>query len=87
MDLLENKDLAIEKILPKETKDVRNLKDIWAYYNDQLINQTKLYSDSKLKRMAFSLNKFTENYTDMSNTNFGVFVELKTCLTNNNLIT
>lgn len=64
----------------QETQCIANLKEIWAYYNSQIINQTKYFSELKMKRMANQINSYVKRFNSDMNDSFGLFVNISTKL-------
>ena len=54
------------------------MKDFWAYYNSQLISQTKQFSELKMKRMKNCVDKFFENFSHGFNTKLQILMDLQT---------
>lgn len=69
-DLSKDKKLAKKHMLPevtfflifKETENVANLKEYWAFYNSQLISQAKYFCKLKMKRMHQQIGEYTKDF-------------------------
>lgn len=76
-----DKELAIKYMLPivrhqfnlevtkQETSQVEHVKEYWAFYNQQLLDQTKVFAQNTITRMKTQAGRFikvtTENYANL----------------------
>jgi hypothetical protein len=59
---------------------ISNMKETWAYYNSQIVSQTRYFSQLKMKRMSDQLSTYIKNFNNSTNKSFGLFIELTTKL-------
>ena len=59
---------------------VSNLKETWAYYNSQVLNEAKTYSQLKMTRIADQMNTYIKEFNKLMNKSLGVFINMSTKL-------
>ena len=78
--LLSDKSIALKYMFPKETKDVKNLRDFWAYCNSQISLELREYGHMKVKRMNDQIGAYIEGFNRKINKTLSLFVDLQTRL-------
>lgn len=78
IELLNSPILSKAYMLPKETKDLENLKDFWGLFNSQVEKETQEYCRLKFMRVAEHLNNYVSELNQRINTNMSVFIDLHT---------
>ena len=71
--LLQDKTLAKSYMFPKvnftnnfqETLQLKSLKETWAYYNRQVVEQSETFFQLKIKRMRHQINEYVTRFSDL----------------------
>ena len=78
-DLLKNKNLALEKMLYKETNNVNNQKQMYGFYLNRILTENERMKNINAERHLKDTLKVIEKETDL-------IADFLTCLADNNMV-
>lgn len=76
--LLADKQTALKYMFPKDTQDVKNLRDFWAYCNAQISSELREYGLMKIKRMNDQIGQYIEGFNSKINRTLTIYIDLQT---------
>jgi len=76
--LLADKQTALKFMFPKDTQDVKNLRDFWAYCNAQISSELREYGLMKIQRMNDQIGQYIEGFNSKINKTLSIYIDLQT---------
>lgn len=78
--LFQDKATALKYMFPKDTQDVKNLRDFWAYCNALIGSELREFGHMVINRLQSQLGAYVEGFNRKLNKTLSLFIDLQTKL-------
>lgn len=78
--LFQDKATALKYMFPKDTQDVKNLRDFWAYSNALIGSELREFGHMVINRLQTQLGAYVDGFNRKLNKTLSLFIDLQTKL-------